>query len=68
METPSRLTEFALNSSQQAPFTNSVTSEGGNMIHLYGLVASTKDGDPMGSKDLAHRWPISMRPSVNRSL
>ena len=34
--------------------TNLVTSEGGNMIHLSGLVASTKDGDLMGSEDLAH--------------
>ena len=34
-------------------FTNLVTSEGGNMIHLSGLVASTKDGNLMGVGDLA---------------
>ena len=34
-------------------FTNLVTSEGGKMIHLSGLVASTKDGDLVGAGDLA---------------
>lgn len=34
-------------------FTNLVTSEGGKIIHLSGLVASTKDGDLLGAGDLA---------------
>ena len=34
-------------------FTNLVTSEGGKMIHLSGLVASTKDGDLVGAGDSA---------------
>ena len=34
-------------------FTNLVTNEGGKMIHLSGLVASTKDGDLVGDGDLA---------------
>ena len=34
-------------------FTNLVTSEGGKMIHLSGLVASTRDGDLLGAGDLA---------------
>ena len=34
-------------------FTNLVTSEGGKIIHLSGLVASTKDGDLLAAGDLA---------------
>ena len=34
-------------------FTNLRTSEGGKMIYLSGLVASTKDGDLVGAGDLA---------------
>ena len=34
-------------------FTNLVTSEGGKIIHLSGLVASTKDGDLLGAGDFA---------------
>ena len=34
-------------------FTNLVTSKGGTIVHLSGLVASTRDGELVGAGDLA---------------
>ena len=48
-------------------FTNLVTSEGGKMIHLSGLVASTKDGDLVGAGDLAAQMAYIYK-TIRKSL
>ena len=48
-------------------FANLVTSEGGKIIHLSGLVASTKDGDLVGAGDLAAQMAY-IDKTIRRSL
>ena len=48
-------------------FTNLITSEGGKMIHLSGLVASTKDGDLVGAGDLAAQMAYIYK-TIRKSL
>ena len=48
-------------------FTNLVTCEGGKMIYLSGLVASTKDGDLVGAGDLAAQMAYIYK-TIRRSL